>query len=116
MSLHRKIAQRRTRRALRVRKRFTGELPRVSVFRSLSHIYAQLIDDKSHVTLASCSSQELENLTGDKTARAFLVGKELAQRVRAAGIERVAFDRGRFLYHGRIKALADGLREGGLTL
>src|SRR4051794_9091071 len=103
------------RRAQRVRTRLKiGELPRVSVFRSLKQIYAQLIDDKQHRTIASCSSLELKSVKGDKKAVAQAVGKELAQRALKNGIEAALFDRGSFLYHGRVAALAEGLREGGL--
>ncbi len=104
------------RRVLRVRakvKRY-GMPPRVSVFRSLKHMYAQIIDDMNHQTVASCSSLELDELQGDKTAVARAIGLELAKRAKAKGVEAVVFDRGRFKFHGRVKALADGLREGTL--
>jgi len=116
VSLQRNIKDCIKRRALRVRSKFGDLLPRVSVFRSLNHIYAQIIDDRAQKTLTSCSSLELEKASGDKKAVAFAVGKELAQRAVAQGIEKVAFDRGRFLYHGRVKSLADGLRDGGLKI
>lgn len=117
MSLLRKIALRTQRRKNRVRKRIkSSELPRVSVFRSLSHIYAQLIDDKNHKTVTSCSSLELKKIKGDKKTIAHAVGRELAKRALDQGVKNVVFDRGPFLYHGRIKSLADGLREGGLQL
>lgn len=117
MSLKRKIAQRAQRRALRVRAKLrnTGN-PRVSVFRSNRYIYAQVIDDAVHNTVASCSSLELEGLKGDKKAIAAAVGRELAKRALAVKVTKVVFDRGSYLYHGRVKALADGLREGGLTV
>jgi large subunit ribosomal protein L18 len=117
MSLQRKIRQQVVRRALRVRKkvRATGKL-RVCVFRSLKHIYAQIIDDKAATTLVSCSSLELKDVTGDKKAMAHRVGKELAARALQKGIQDAAFDRGSFLFHGRVKALAEGIREGGLTI
>lgn len=113
-----KDIQRQThRRALRVRSRIgKGSTPRVSVFRSASHIYAQVIDDKTSATIASCSSLELKNLTGDKKQIAQNVGKELAKRASEKGVKSAIFDRGPFLYHGRVKALAEGLREGGLTI
>lgn len=104
------------RRTLRVRakvKRY-GAPPRVSVFRSLQHIYAQIIDDMNQHTIASCSSLEMDKVKGDKTAMAHAIGLELAKRAKAKGIEAVIFDRGRFKFHGRVKALADGLREGAL--
>lgn len=118
MSIEKKQRLRKKRRALRSRSRLkaNGILPRVSVFRSLKNIYAQLIDDINGVTLASCSSYELDNVKGDKKAIAFAVGRELAQRVRDKGVDSVIFDRGSYLYHGRVKALADGLREGGLNV
>lgn len=116
MSVARKIAHRTSQRAKRVRKKFTLDLPRVSVFRSLNHIYAQIIDDKAHKTLVSCSSLELKSLTGDKKAIAHAVGKELAARATSQGIDVVAFDRGSFRFHGRVKSLAEGLREGGLRI
>ena len=118
MSVQRKIIQRTQRRALRNRKNLINiqGLPRVSVFRSLKHIYAQIIDDAAHKTLISCSSVELENLSGDKKSVARLVGAVLAERAKKAGITTVIFDRGSYLYHGRIKSLAEGLREGGIKV
>lgn len=116
MSLTRRHKQRVQRRILRVRSRLNcGNQPRVSVFRSAQHIYAQIIDDSKHVTLASCSSKEFGHIK-NKTEAATQVGKELAQRIRALGVESAVFDRGRFLYHGRVKALADALRDGGLVI
>lgn len=104
------------RRALRVRKTIKKSgLPRVSVFKSLNHIYGQIIDDANQKTLVSCSSMEID-VSGDKKVRARAVGKELARKALEKGISIVAFDRGSFLYHGRIKELAEGLREGGLQL
>src|SRR5436190_12223229 len=105
------------RRVLRVRakvKRY-GMPPRVSVFRSLNHIYAQIIDDMSQKTIASCSSLEMQELKGDKKTVAYAIGLELAKRTKAKGIDTVVFDRGRFKFHGRVKSLADGLREGTLN-
>lgn len=118
MSIERKIKQRTHRRELRTRKNLINSqgLPRVSVFRSLKHIYAQIIDDAAHTTLASCSSVELDNLTGDKKNIAHAIGNELAVRAKKIGISAVIFDRGHYLYHGRVQALADGLREGGLQV
>jgi large subunit ribosomal protein L18 len=110
----------RQRRHARVRKRMAGtaEQPRLCVFRSLKHIYAQVIDDTRCHTLISASTLDAEvqaELAGkDKAAQAAVVGKVLAQRARAAGIESVVFDRGGYLYHGRVKSLADAAREGGL--
>jgi len=104
------------RRVMRVRakvKRY-GMPPRVSVFRSLKHIHAQIIDDMNRQTIASCSSLELSDVKGDKSAVAHAIGLELAKRAKAKGVDAVVFDRGRFKFHGRVKALADGLREGTL--
>ena len=108
-------------RQARVRKKVSGtpERPRLSVFRSLKHIYAQVIDDSTGHTIASASSQEAlrestEAASGTKTEVSAAVGKALAERAMAAGVTRVVFDRGGCKYHGRVKALADGSREGGL--
>ena len=107
----------RLRRHRRVRKRIGGtpERPRLAVFRSNRHIYAQLVDDASARTLAAASDAEAE-ADGDKTARAKAAGKLLAERAKQAGIETAVFDRGGRLYHGRVAALADGAREGGLRI
>ncbi len=112
-------AARRRRRHRRVRLKVQGtpERPRLSVFRSLNHIYAQVVDDSVGRTLVTASSLEPEvrpRAVGTKTEVARIVGEMLAQRARAAGITRVVFDRGGYLYHGRVKALADGARAGGL--
>jgi len=104
------------RRAMRVRQRFTHGKLRVSVFRSLTHMYAQVIDDNAQKTVVSCSSLELKDIKGDKKEVAFTVGKELAKRALAQGISTAVFDRGPFLFHGRVKSLADGLKEGGLQI
>jgi len=110
----------RKRRHLRVRKRVVGtaERPRLNVFRSLKHIYAQIIDDERGHTLVAVSTLDPElrsQLLGlDKTAQAKAVGKALAERAQAKGIHTVVFDRAGYKYHGRVKALADGSREGGL--
>ncbi|HOO81555.1 MAG TPA: 50S ribosomal protein L18 [Alphaproteobacteria bacterium] len=93
--------------------------PRLSIFRSGKQIYAQVIDDIKGVTLAAASTLELEmkeklKKGGANTQAAAEVGKLVARRAKKAGVEKVVFDRGRFLYHGRVKALADGAREGGL--
>ena len=104
----------------RVRQRVSGNgtRPRLAVFRSLNHIYAQVIDDSQGHTLVSASSLEPElkkNTSGkSKTDRAGLVGEMLAKRASEKGINEVAFDRGGFKYHGRVKALADAARKGGL--
>jgi large subunit ribosomal protein L18 len=109
----------RARRKRRVRKKISGtpQRPRLSVFRSNRHIYAQIIDDYSGVTLVSASSMEkaLDGAGKRKTEMAAEVGRLLAQRAREKGVEKVVFDRGGNLYHGRVKALAEGAREGGLV-
>ena len=116
MSLEKKIKKGAKRRSLRVRAKLSTELPRVSVFRSLKHMYAQVIDSKAQATVTSCSTLDLKNLKGDKKAIAFAIGRELAQKAVAQGITTAVFDRGSFLYHGRVKSLAEGLREGGLNI
>ena len=117
MSLQKKIIKRKDRRKKRVRKKMrTGIMPRLSVFRSLKHIYAQIIDDVQHKTLAGFSTLVLGAKEGDKKEQAKIIGKELAKQAKDKGIEAVVFDRGKHLYHGRLKALAEGLREGGLKL
>lgn len=118
MSLLKNVKERRNRRKMRVASRIRKDttLPRVSIFRSSSNIYAQLINDALGTTLASCSSLELKDLSGDKKAIARSVGLELAKRAQSVGVAQAVFDRGHFMYHGRIAALADGLREGGLKV
>jgi len=117
VSVKSKLNQQRKKRSVRVRAKLrNSELPRVSVFRSLKHMYAQVIDDATGTTLAHASTQTLENLSGDKKDFAKAVGLELAKQVREKGVERVSFDRGSYRYHGRVAALALGLREGGLQV
>lgn len=117
MSIFKKKHAQVKRRMLRARARInTKNMPRVSVFRSSKNVYAQLIDDKEHNTIVSCSSLEMKELTGDKKQKAKAVGLELAKRILDKGIKKVCFDRGSFLYHGRVKSLAEGLREGGLEV
>ena len=112
-----KIA-RRKRIKMRIRKRLTGvtESPRLSVFRSNKEIYAQIIDDVKGVTVMAASSRDkgLDGKKVNKTEQAKLVGEAIAKKATAAGITAVVFDRGGYLYHGRVKALADGAREAGL--
>ena len=105
--------RRRVRTALRGR---AGDKPRLSVHRSGRHIYAQVIDDAAGKTLAAASTldKDLKGKTGATKDGAAQVGKTLAERAKAAGVSRVVFDRGGFLFHGRVKALADAAREGGL--
>ncbi|HLB53577.1 MAG TPA: 50S ribosomal protein L18 [Gemmatimonadales bacterium] len=111
---------RRYRRHLRVRKRVTGtaERPRLVVFRSLKHVYAQVVDDDRGMTLLGVSdgSEGLELAGQGKVARAKATGKLLAAKAKAAGITRVVFDRAGYRYHGRVQAVAEGAREGGLEL
>ncbi|MEM6832641.1 MAG: 50S ribosomal protein L18 [Sphingomonadales bacterium] len=107
------------RRRQRVRtsiRKTGGGKPRLSIHRSSKHMYAQVIDDKEGVTLAAASTVEkdLRGSTGATTDAASAVGKLIAERAKKAGVEKVVFDRGGFLYHGRVKALADAARDGGL--
>jgi large subunit ribosomal protein L18 len=116
---HNKYERRQIRR-YRIRNRVTGTIarPRLSVFRSSAHIYAQIIDDIQGVTLAQASSRDdVKSLVEGKgkVGTSAAVGKLLAQRAKEKGITAVAFDRGGYLYHGRVKALADGARAGGLN-
>jgi large subunit ribosomal protein L18 len=110
----------RTRRHMRLRKRISGtaERPRLVVTRSSRHMVAQLVDDTTGRTLASASTLEadLRGADGDKTAKARKVGELVAERAKSAGVEAAVFDRGGNKYHGRVAAVADGAREGGLTL
>lgn len=110
--------ERRTRIRKRIRKTITGtaDRPRLSVYRSNKEIYAQLIDDVAGVTLAAASSNEKDvaSATATKVEKAQLVGKSLAAKAKDKGIEACSFDRGGYLYHGRVKSLAEGAREGGL--
>ncbi len=103
----------------RIRHKVSGTTahPRLAVYRSLNHIYAQLIDDERGVTIASASTteKELRGPTGGNVEAAKRIGKEIAQRALAKGIDRVVFDRGGYLYHGRVKALTEAAREAGLN-
>lgn len=107
----------RIRKRLRAGIRGTAERPRLSVFRSNTQIYAQIIDDERGITLASCSSKikDIASQAVPKIEQSRLVGKELAKTALAKGVDKVVFDRNGYLYHGRVKALADGAREGGLN-
>ena len=119
MGVNRKSDQR-TRRKSRIRKKIIGtiERPRLSVFRSARHIYAQIIDDNRRCTVVAASSLEKAvaeaGVNKKKVEKAVMVGKLVAERAKAKGIEKVVFDRNGFLYHGRIKAISDGAREAGL--
>lgn len=109
-------------RRLKIRKRIRGTVsgtasrPRLSVFRSNKEIYAQIVDDVAGTTLVAASSRDkdLADASGNKIEKASAVGKSIAEKALKAGVEAVAFDRGGYLYHGRIKSLADGAREAGL--
>ena len=107
---------RRVRRRAGIRKRVTGtpQRPRLTVYRSLKHMYAQIVDDLGSSTLVSANSVQAKLPKGGDVEGARAVGRLLAERAKAAGIQQVSFDRGGFRYHGRIKALAEAVREGGL--
>ncbi len=113
--------QARLKRKKSIRKKITGtpRRPRLSVFRSSKHIYAQIVDDAAGHTLASASTLEKEAASAEaskgKIEKATVVGKMIAQRAVKNGIKQVVFDRNGFLYHGRVKAVSDGAREGGLV-
>jgi large subunit ribosomal protein L18 len=108
-------------RKARIRRRVRGSAarPRLAVFRSLNHIYAQLVDDEASRTIVAADSRSKEfrerHTSGGNVAAAKAVGSLLAERARAQGLERVIFDRGGYMYHGRVKALADAARAGGLV-
>jgi large subunit ribosomal protein L18 len=118
MTTKRPGASRRQTRVRAALKKVAGERPRLTVFRSSQHIYAQVIDDKRGHTLAAASTLDKslrEKLkTGADTAAAGEVGKLVAERAKAAGVDKVVFDRGPYIFHGRVKALAEAAREGGL--
>ena len=92
----------------------THDIPRVCIFKSNTNIYAQIINDEEGITLVSASSLELKGKNGSNVEAAKLVGESLAKKAKKAGISKVVFDRGGYLYHGRVKALADSARDGGL--
>ena len=106
----------RKKRHARVRNKISGtpECPRLNVFRSSSHIHAQIIDDVNGVTLVSASSVDMKLANGGNVEAAAQVGKEIAERAKAKKIENVVFDRGGYIYHGVVKELAESAREGGL--
>ncbi len=114
MKLNSIYKRRRIRNRIRKKINGTAEKPRLSVFRSNKGIYCQLIDDLKGNTLASASSREEGITKGNKTEMAKMVGKRIAEKAQSAQIKSVVFDRGGYLYHGRVKALAEGAREGGL--
>ena len=115
MKLAPREARQRRHRRVRRRVSVTAERPRVAVYRSNRGVSAQLVDDLEGRTLASASWLQLRSSSGTKTEQASEVGRLLAAAAKEAGIERAVFDRGGYLYHGRVKALADGAREGGLS-
>jgi large subunit ribosomal protein L18 len=110
------IRRQKLRWRIRTKLHGTAQKPRLSVFRSNSDIYVQLIDDNSGTTLAACSSRDkdIAAVGGTKVEKSLNVGKTVAQKAKALGIEACIFDRGGYLYHGRVKSVADGAREGGL--
>ncbi len=120
MSAKSQVARKRRHHRVRVNISGTADRPRLNVFRSLKHIYAQVIDDTEGHTLVSASTLDKDILSQasgkSKKEQAAIVGKVLAERAKAAGIEEVIFDRGGYLFHGRVRALADGAREAGLKL
>jgi large subunit ribosomal protein L18 len=120
LSLHsRNLKRQRIHTRIRARVRGRTQVPRLNVFRSLNHIYAQVIDDALGHTLLAVSSRDKEVRkslkNGGNVAAAKIVGQVLAERAKAAGISRLVFDRGGYAYHGRVKALAEAARAGGLT-
>jgi len=104
----------RVHKRIRAKLSGTAERPRLNVYRSLNHIYAQLVDDMEGKTVVSASTREAKIKTGGNVAAAKEIGKKLAEKAKAKGVTKVVFDRGGYLYHGRIKALADAAREAGL--
>ncbi len=114
---HKVIRRQKLRWRIRTKIHGSAQKPRLSVFRSNKDIYAQLIDDNTGTTMASVNSRQkdLASNTGTKVEKSMLVGKAIAQKAKDLGIETCVFDRGGYLYHGRVKAVADGAREGGLN-
>jgi large subunit ribosomal protein L18 len=114
MATKKDLRRLRIRRSIRSNVSGTSVKPRLSVFRSNTGIYAQIIDDLKGFTIVSASSKELDSASGTKTDVSKAVGQKLAEKALGKGISTVVFDRGGYLYHGRVKALADGAREAGL--
>ena len=116
--LSKDLHRRRVHARVRTKVEGTADRPRLCVYRSLGHIYVQVIDDRSGKTLVSASSVDAESKKslkgGGNIAAAKIIGKTIAQRAKAAGVSKVVFDRGGYTYHGRVKALADAAREAGL--
>lgn len=115
MATKKDLRRLRIKRGIRSKISGTAEKPRLAVFRSNTGISAQLIDDIKGVTVVSSSSVEFKASKGTKSEISKLVGQKIAEKAKAAGIEHIVFDRGGFLYHGRVKALAEGAREAGLA-
>jgi large subunit ribosomal protein L18 len=121
MSIQSKIKKGAMRRRYRVRNKIYGfgkrrsDSLRVSIFKSLNHIYAQVIDDVNAKTVASCSTKEVESV-GTKIEQAHKIGLELGKKIKEKNLTSLVFDRGSYKYHGRVKALADGLRESGISI
>jgi len=113
MKLTKNNKRRRIQYRIRAKVQGTASKPRLSVFRSNKEIYCQIIDDLAGTTLAAASSREI-GATGNKSEQAKAVGQKIAEKAKAENISSIVFDRGGYLYHGRVKALADGAREGGL--
>ncbi|OGY44297.1 MAG: 50S ribosomal protein L18 [Candidatus Buchananbacteria bacterium RIFCSPHIGHO2_01_FULL_39_14] len=117
MTRHQKIKQeKRLRRKIRTRAKIfgTAKCPRLNVFRSLNHLYVQLIDDQLGVTLVAASDQEINNQKMTKSQKALETGKLIAQKAQKLGVIQVVFDKSSYQYHGRVQAVADGARAGGL--
>ena len=116
MAYFKKDKIRAKRRKLRVRNslKLDGQRLRVTIFRSLKHIHAQIVNDAQHLTVVSCSTIQFKDLQGTKKEQAYTIGLELAKRAIEKGIGSVVLDRGSSKYHGRVASLADGMREGGL--
>ena len=117
MAVNQKVIRRQKLRwRIRAKVKGTAQKPRLSVFRSNKDIYAQLIDDVTGTTIAAANSRQkdIAGQSGTKSEKSALVGKSLAEKAKSLGIELCVFDRGGYLYHGRVKSLADGAREGGL--
>jgi len=114
MSILRELRRQRIKKSIRKKIAGTTERPRLSVFRSNSSIYAQIVDDSTGKTLVSASSLEIEGVKNATVEISKSVGQKLAEKATSSGISNVVFDRNGYLYHGRVKALAEGAREGGL--
>ena len=117
MAFNKELRRRKIRYRIRQKIKGSSTLPRLAIFRSNKFIYCQLIDDVNNVTLATANSKEATiNKKGSKTEQAKEVGKLIAERAQSANVSRVVFDRGGYLFHGRVKALSEGAKEAGLTI